>query len=226
MNIDIKDNLFALADDKYKTFQSSLIPNVEKERIIGVRTPDVRKLAKDLIKSNAHDKFISELPHFYHEENILHAFIIMHIKEFDDCIEKVNSFLPYIDNWATCDSLRPKVFCSNRAALLGEIKCWLCSDHEYTVRYAIEMLMLHFLDCDFSTDFLEWVSHVSTEKYYVHMMVSWYFATALAKQWEHTLPYIIHKKLDSATHNKAIQKAVESRLIANERKQLLKKLKY
>ncbi len=224
--MNIKEHLLSLADDKYKAFQSSLLPNIEKERIIGVRTPDIKKLAKELIKNNSYKEFISELPHFYYEENNLHAFIIMETKDFDACITEVNLFLPYIDNWATCDSLRPKVFCSNHSALLREIKRWISSEREYTVRYAIEMLMLHFLDDDFSLDFLEWVSQVNTEKYYVHMMVAWYFATALSKQWDHVLPYITQKKLDKTTHNKAIQKAIESRLISNERKLLLKTLKY
>jgi len=224
--MNIREQLFALADDKYKTFQSSLLPNIEKDRIIGVRTPHIKKLAKELVINNSYEEFISNLPHYYYEENNLHAFIIMHIKDFDTCISAVNSFLPYIDNWATCDSLRPKVFSSNHSALLDKTKKWLSSGHEYTVRYAIEMLMIHFLDKDFSVNFLELISLVNTDKYYVHMMVSWYFATALTKQWHIALPYITQKKLDKATHNKAIQKAIESRLIPLERKQFLKSLKY
>lgn len=224
--MNIKDKLFSLKDDKYKVFQSSLLPNLEKDRIIGVRTPHIKKLAKELVKANLYEEFISDLPHYYYEENNLHAFILMQIKDFDTCISAVNSFLPYIDNWATCDSLRPKVFCTNRTALLVEIKRWLSSELEYTVRYAIEILMIHFLDEEFSVEFLELISRVNTDKYYVHMMVSWYFATALTKQWDQTLPYITQKKLDKATHNKAIQKAIESRLIPIERKEFLKNLKY
>ena len=214
--MNIKDKLFLHKDEKYKVFQSSLLPNLEKDRIIGVRTPHIKKLAKELVNNNSYEEFISDLPHYYYEENNLHAFIIMQIKDFDTCLSAVNSFLPHID----------KVFSSNRPALLYEIKKWLSFEHEYTVRYAIEMLMIHFLDEDFSAEFLEWVSLVNTDKYYVHMMVSWYFATALAKQWKHTLPYITQKKLDKATHNKAIQKAIESRLISIEEKQFLKSLKY
>lgn len=223
--MNIKEHLLSLADDKYKAFQSSLLPNIEKERIIGVRTPDIKKLAKELIKNNSYKEFISELPHFYYEENNLHAFIIMETKDFDACITEVNLFLPYIDNWATCDSLRPKVFCSNHSALLREIKRWISSEREYTVRYAIEMLMLHFLDDDFSLDFLEWVSQVNTEKYYVHMMVAWYFATALYKKYDKAVLYLENKKIDMWVHNKTIQKACESYRIDEKKKEYLKTLK-
>lgn len=224
--MNIREQLFALADDKYKTFQSSLLPNIEKDRIIGVRTPHIKKLAKELVKANLYEEFIFDLPHYYYEENNLHAFILMQIKDFDSCISAVNSFLPYIDNWATCDSLRPKVFCKNRLALLKEIYRWLSSKHEYTVRYAVEMLMVHFLDEVFSPEFLDLVSGIKTDGYYVHMSVAWYFATALAKQWEHAFPHIAQRKLDQRTHNKAIQKSIESRLIPKERKEMLKTLKY
>ena len=222
---DIKKELYALQDVDYRDFQSGLIPNVEKDYFIGVRTPELRKLAKVIAKREDIDEFLRELPHSTFDENQLHAFIISEIKDYDKCISEIEQFLPYVDNWATCDQMSPKVFKKNRALLMERIKEWIVSDKTYTVRFAIGMLMSHFLDEDFDESYLEMVSEVRSEEYYINMMIAWYFATALAKQCEASLPYIQEKRLDPWTHNKAIQKSVESRRITDERKEYLKGLK-
>ncbi len=218
--------LFSLQDEKYKEFFSALVPNIDKSRIIGVKTPQLKKLAKDLYEKPESKEFMSYLPHEYYEENNVHGFMIERIKDFDECIKETEKYLPYIDNWSSCDQLRPAVFKKHKMELLEKIRVWICSDKVYTVRFAIGMLMVHFLDGDFSPEYPELVGKVRSEEYYVNMMSAWYFATALAKQYDSVLPYFTEKKLSPFVHNKAIQKAVESRRVSDEGKAFLKTLKY
>lgn len=215
------DTLISMADPAYKTFQSKLLPTVDPDRVIGIRTPVLRAYAKSL-EPEAAQVFMEKLPHFYYEENNLHGFLIEGIKDFDGCVAALDRFLPYVDNWATCDGMKPKCLAKNKAALKEQILTWLDSGYTYTVRYAILMLMTHFLDRDFTADILELVASVKSEEYYVNMMVAWYFATALAKQWDYAVTYITQKRLPPWTHNKAIQKAVESYRITPEQKAYLR----
>ena len=221
----IRAKLFELQDKGYRDFQSKLIPTVAADTIIGVRTPELKKLAGEYLMNEAIEDFLKELPHDFFEENQLHAFIISRIKDYSRCMELLKAFLPYIDNWATCDQLSPKIFKKHRTELLSEVRQWIKSDRAYTIRFAIGMLMEHFLDEDFEEEYLEIVSAVRSDEYYVKMMVAWYFATALAKQYDSAVKYLEECKLDSWTHNKAIQKSVESRRISEERKEYLKTLK-
>ena len=221
----IRRELFSLQDEKYREFQAKLMPTVDPEKMIGVRTPELRSYAKQLIKSGDAAEFITKLPHDYFDENQLHAFIISDIKEYDRCISEVKQFLPYVDNWATCDQLSPKVFKKHKKELLAEIKMWIKSKETYTIRFGIGMLMQHFLDEDFKPEYPKMVADVKSDEYYVNMMRAWYFATALAKQYEQVLPYIENKVLDKWTHNKAIQKSVESYRISPKQKAYLKTLR-
>ena len=221
----IKHKLLTLKNEKYKDFQSKLIPAIDKNTVIGVRVPELRKIAKELLKSGEYRDFISKLPHRYYEENLLHSLILCGISDFYECLRCTENFLPFIDNWAVCDSLRPKCFKKHKCELYEHIKVYLRSSHAYTVRFGIEMLMVHFLDENFEGDFLKTVSEIKSEDYYVNMMISWYFTTALAKQYESTLPYIEEKRLSSFVHKKTIQKACESFCISKERKQYLKSFK-
>lgn len=234
----IQKKLFSLQDKKYRDFQKILIPTVKSESIIGVRTPELKKLAKVLYKDKDIAKFLNDLPHKYFDENQLHAFIISEEKDFDTCISYVEKFLPYIDNWATCDQLSPKCFKKHKDKLLKYISKWIKSKKAYTVRFAIEMLMSYFLDDYFDKKYNDMVSNVKfkskykdidlkqdSNKYYVEMMIAWYFATALAKQYKDTLPYIKNKKLIPWTHNKTIQKAVESFRVTEQHKKELRSLK-
>ncbi|MCR5098329.1 MAG: DNA alkylation repair protein [Lachnospiraceae bacterium] len=222
---EIKKELFGLQDVGYRDFQSKLIPTVDPDTVIGNRTPALRKYAKQLIKDERIDEFLSELPHEYFDENQLHAFIISEMKDYDRCIKSVKAFLPYVDNWATCDQMSPRVFKKHRGELFDEIEKWIASDATYTIRFGVGMLMEHFLDEDFDPKYPEMVSRIRSEEYYVNMMSAWYFATALAKQYDVILPYIEGQKLDVWTHNKSIQKAVESNRITAEQKTYLKSLK-
>ena len=222
---EIRERLFQLQDTAYRDFQSKLIPNIEISTEIGVRTPELRKLAKELIKRENIGEFLSAVPHAYFDENQLHAFLVSEIKEFDRCIDEVCRFLPYVDNWATCDQMSPKVFRKNREALLPYIREWLDSGETYTVRFGIGMLMSHFLDDSFDLAYPEMVAAVRSEEYYVNMMVAWYFATALAAHYGAIVPFLEEERLASWTHNKAIQKAVESCRISPEQKAYLKTLK-
>ena len=222
---DIRDELFKMQDIEYRDFNSKLIPTVKKEDMIGVRTPELRKYAKKLLKEEGMEDFLHSLPHKYFDENQLHAFIISEIKDFKLCIDELINFLPYLDNWATCDQLSPKIFKKYRNDLLPHIYEWLKSNKTYTVRFGIGMLMEHFLDEDFKTEYPEMVAAVRSEEYYINMMTAWYFATALAKQYESILPFIEGNKLDTWTHNKSIQKAIESNRINAEQKNYLKGLK-
>lgn len=221
----IREQLFHLQDTKYRNFQSKLIPTVSTDAIIGIRTPALRRYAKLLAKSKNLQNFLEDLPHRYFEENQLHAFVISEIKNYGQCIEELNLFLPYVDNWATCDQMSPNVFKSNRKKLIDQIKFWILSERTYVVRFGIKMLMQHFLDENFNQTYLDMVAKVRSKEYYVKMMVAWYFATALAKHYNLAITYIKNKKLDVWTHNKAIQKSLESYRIAPEHKKYLKSLK-
>ena len=222
---EIRERLFALQDEKYRDFQIKLMPTVDPETVIGVRTPELRKLAKELLKRGDYDAFLDEMPHDHFDENQLHAFILSGMKDYEKCMSGVCRFLPFIDNWATCDQLSPKIYGKNKDDLLAHIKEWLRSGETYTVRFAAGMLMEHFLGDDFDIAYPEMVAAIESDEYYVNMMRAWYFATALAKQYESIIPFIEEKKLDRWTHNKAIQKSVESYRITPEQKVYLKSLK-
>lgn len=267
----IQEELFYLQDKKYADFQSKLIPTIPRETIIGVRIPELRKLAKSYISETQHrgcgagepqwqacagepqwqdcagesqwqacagklrwqacagkpqwQVFIEELPHKYYDENILHGMLVSEMKNYEACIEAVDAFLPYVDNWAVCDTMSPKIFKKHRTELLEKIKKWIASEREYTCRFGIRMLMVHFLEEDYNPEYLKLVADVSSEDYYVNMMIAWFFATALAKQWESVIPYISKEKLPVWVHNKTIQKAGESYRITDAQKTYLKELK-
>ena len=222
---EIQNRLFELKDEKYRELQYKIIPTVEPDSIIGIRTPELRKFAKELVKSDCYAEFLCDLPHKYFDENQLHSFIISEIKDYSICIDEVCKFLPYIDNWATCDQLSPKVFKKNKKELLLHIKEWIKSNETYTVRFAVGILMQNFLDEEFDTDYPEMVASIRSDEYYINMMIAWYFATALAKQYDDIISFIENKRLDTWTHNKAIQKAIESYRITSEQKEYLKTLK-
>ena len=217
--------LFSKADPQYRSFQAPLIPNIDKDLFIGVRTPELRKTAKEIMDTLEAKSFIETLPHHYFDENQLHAFIISNIKDYQTCLKEVERFLPYIDNWATCDQLSPKVFSKHKDELMIKIKEWLKSKHLYTQRFAIGMLLDLYLDESFKEEYLALVSKIKSEEYYLNMMVAWYFATALAKQYDSTIKYIEEKKLSSWVHNKTIQKAIESYRVSDKHKIYLKSLK-
>ena len=221
----IRETLFSLQDEKYGDFQAKLMPTIVRETVIGVRTPALRKYAKELVKEKDISYFLQDLPHQYFEENQLHAFIICEQKEYEKCMEELQLFLPYVDNWATCDQMSPKIFRKHRQELLEQIKLWIASDKTYTIRYGIGMLMIHFLDEEFDIQYAEIVAGIRSEEYYVNMMIAWYFATALAKQYDTVIPFIEERRLDSWTHRKAIQKSVESYRITKEQKEYLKSLR-
>jgi len=223
--MDIQRMLFEHQDLKYKDFHAKLIPTVPQELIIGVRIPDLRKLAKEVYKSNAYKDFLSALPHKYYEEDNLHAFLIENIKDFETAIAETEKFLPYIDNWATCDSFLPPVFKKSTDRLLPYVLKWIKSDSTYTVRYGIVILMKLFSDDKFKEEFLHTIVSVKSDEYYIKMAVAWYFAELLAKQYKKTIPFIENRVLDEWTHNKAIQKATESFRISVEIKEHLKTLK-
>lgn len=222
---EIREDLFANQDVKYRDFQSKLTPTIEANTAIGVRTPVLRKHAKAYSKRQDVDDFLADLPHKYFDENQLHAFILSEIKDFDECIGKLERFLPFVDNWATCDQMSPKCFKKNHEKLLPYLNKWIKSDDTYTVRFAIVTFMAHFLDDDFDEGYLKLVSDIKSDEYYINMAIAWYFATALAKQYDKTIPYIENKTLDVWTHNKAIQKSIESYRVTAEHKEYLKSLK-
>ena len=217
--------LFQVQDKGYRDFQSKLIPTIPAETIIGVRTPAIRKLAKEYAKDPESAAFLMQLPHTYYDENILHALLVAEIKDYDTCVKEVERFLPHVDNWAVCDIFSPKVFKKNRDRLIKKIKEWTASDHPYTCRSGKELLMTQFLDEDFRVEYLEIPAEVHSEEYYVNMMIAWFYATALAKQWDAAVSYIEEKRLNPWTHNKTIQKARESYRITPEQKEYLKTLK-
>lgn len=221
----IQKRLFEFQDEKYRNFQSKLIPNIHNKTVIGVRTPILKGLAKEFYGTIEGESFIASLPHKYFEENQLHAFMIALEKDIDKCINLVNNFLPFIDNWATCDQLSPKCFYKRPEALLPHISSWLESNETYAVRFGIGAYMRYFLDDRFKPEYAERIAEIRSGEYYINMMLAWYFATALAKQWEAVFPVIAEKRLDAWVHNKAIQKAVESYRISDERKSILRGLK-
>ena len=221
-SIDITAQLYALQDKGYADFQSKLLPTVARETVIGVRTPYLRKMAKQLCKTPVAQEFLHTLPHRYFDENQLHAFILSEEKDLDTCVAVLERFLPYVDNWATCDQLAPRCFKKHTQNLLPSIRKWLASNHTYTIRFGMGTLMRYYLDDAFRPEYLEWVASVRSEEYYIRMVQAWFFATALAKQWDATLPYIQQHRLDSATHRMTIQKAVESFRITPKQKELLK----
>jgi 3-methyladenine DNA glycosylase AlkD len=222
--MNIKEKLFKLQDKKYQEMQFKIIPNIEPNTIIGVRTPELRSLAKELIKED-YKSFLNNLPHQYFDENQLHAFIISLIKDYDDCITYTNKFLPYVDNWAVCDIMSPKVFKKNKDKLINKIKTWSKSKNTYTCRFALGMLMSYFLDEDFKREYLEIPASIHSDEYYINMMIAWFYATSLAKQWDSTIPYLENNKLDKWIHNKTIQKAKESYRITQSQKEYLNNLK-
>ena len=222
---DLHKELKKLQDEKYHDMQVKIIPTVKPESIIGVRTPELKAMAKEILKSGDYKDFLNDLPHKYFEENQLHAFILSGMKDADECFEELEKFLPYVDNWATCDQMSPKIFKKHKDELLKRVKVWIASDEPYTIRFGVGMLMEHFLDDDFDAKYPAMVAKLRSDEYYVNMMIAWYFATALAKQYDTIIPYIEKKKLDKWTHNKAIQKSVESYRITDEQKAYLKTLK-
>lgn len=225
MSEKIVEKLKELQDLEYKAFHSKLMPTIHPDTIIGVRTPELRKLAKGIKDEKEIADFFGELPHQYYEENNLHGFLIEGIKDYEKCIGELNRFLPYVDNWATCDMMTPKVFKKHLPELLDEIKVWIATKDTYTVRFAVKLLMTFYLEENYSVEYSDMVAEIRSEEYYINMVVAWYFATALAKQYDSILPYFLDNRLDDWTHNKAIQKAVESYRITPEQKKYLKTLK-
>lgn len=221
----IRDALLSMQDAGYRDFQAKLMPTVDKDLIIGVRMPNIRQLSKEIQRSGSCSDFLGSLPHLYYEENNVHAVLVESMKDFDSCVEELDKFLPFVDNWATCDLMNPACFSKNREKLKIHIDRWLSLGHTYTVRFAIKMMMTHFLDGDFSLCYPEKAAAVISDEYYVKMMVAWYFATALAKQYDKILPFIEEKKLDKWTHNKTIQKAKESFRLTKEQKNQLSEFK-
>lgn len=222
---EIESRLRELQDEKYRLFQAKLMPGVDPDRIIGVRTPELRKLAKELAKRPEVEVFLNALPHRYYDEYNLHGFIISETKDYPQAVAQVDALLPWVDNWATCDLLSPKAFRKHRVELKQDILRWMASTETYTIRFGIEMVLSHFLDEDFEPEWLERVAAVQSEEYYVNMMIAWFFATALAKQWEASLPYLENRRLSDWVHRKTIQKATESYRITQEQKELLRGLR-
>ncbi len=218
----VYERLLVFADEKYREFQSKLVPNIPKETILGVRTPDMRKIAGEIKGTEEAQEFLTQLPHKYYEENLVHFFLIAMIKDFDECVEAVETFLPYVDCWPVCDQSSPKVFKKNHEKLIPLIEKWIGSEHVYTSRFGIRMLMNEFLGEDFRPEYLEWVANVKGDDYYIKMMVAWYFATALAKKYNESVVYIEERRLEPWTHKKAIQKAIESYRVSDEHKEYLK----
>lgn len=223
--MDIQNRLKELADEDYASLQVKLVPAINADRVLGVRVPAVRTLAGELVKAGKYGDFLEELPHRYFDEDMLHGLILSELKDYDECVTGLDRFLPYVDNWAVCDTMSPKCFKRNRERLIHDIYRWSAGEAVYTSRFGIGMLMKHFLDDAFQSEYLELAASVRLEDYYSKMMTAWFFATALAKQWEATIPYLENRILEPWTHNKTIQKARESFRIADEQKAYLKTLK-
>ena len=221
----VRERLTALQDTEYRDFHSALMPTVNKEKIIGVRVPELRKLAKELFRNGVGEEYIKNLPHAFYEEDNLHAFIVEQIKDSDRCLAETEKFLPFIDNWATCDMFSPKVFADHTDIIYSKSLDWISSGDTYIIRYGIGMLMRYFLDENFNEDVLKIVSRIKSDEYYVNMMIAWFFATALAKQYDSAIKYIENSTLDSWVHNKTIQKAIESNRISKNTKNYLRTLK-
>ena len=222
---ELQRSLFELQDLKYRDFQSKLLPKTEKEKIIGVRTPILRKFAKEFAQTKEAQNFLQELPHQYYEENNLHLMLVTHIRDYKKCLTEVIQFLPYIDTWATCDLPLPKCFEKHKAELIVDVKKWIASNDTYTIRYGIGVLLRLYLDEEFKDEYPKLVSAVISDEYYVNMMIAWYFATALAKQWEAVIGYLKDRKLPEWVHRKTIQKAIESNRITEEQKAELRGLR-
>ena len=222
---EVYEQLLILKDDKYQEFQSKLVPNIDKSTILGIRTPDMRKIAKVIFESDYREDYLSELPHQYYEENIIHMFVIALNKDFEHCIVALDKFLPYVDCWPVSDQSSPKVFKKNHNKLLPHIMRWISSNHTYTARFGIRIFMNEFLDDDFKPEYLELVANKKGDDYYLKMMVAWYFATALCKQYDASIKYFEEHKLDDWTHKKAIQKAIESFRVMEEHKKYLRTLR-
>lgn len=223
--MNIQKRLFELSDEKNADFSAKLTPGIDREKFLGVRIPASRKLAKEIIKENEHKDFLNSLPHKYYDENIMHSILISEIKDYDECIKYVDEFLPYVDNWAVCDTMSPKAFKNKHERLMNDILRWVDSDQTYTIRFGLKILMAHFLDNDFKNEYLKIPAKIKSDEYYINMMIAWFYATALAKQWDSTIVYIENGVLDKWVHNKAIQKARESYRITAEQKEYLKSLK-
>ncbi|MBQ6383289.1 MAG: DNA alkylation repair protein [Clostridia bacterium] len=219
------DRLIKVKDDTYREFQVKLVPNIPPETILGVRTPEMRKIAKEVFGSPDREAFLNDLPHRYYEENLIHFFVISMIRDFDACVQAVDAFLPYVDCWPVSDQSTPKVFTRNHQRLLPHIRKWIASDSVYTARFGIRMLMNEFLGEDFREEYPELVASRKGEDYYLKMMIAWYFATALAKRYEETVPYFVNRRLDDWTHRKTIQKALESYRVTDAHKEYLKSLR-
>ena len=221
----VYERLAACGNEEYIDFVSKLVPNVPKETILGVKTPDMRRIAREIRGTEEAEAFLRELPHKYYEENLVHFFLIAMIRDFDQCVLAVETFLPYVDCWPVCDQSTPKVFAKNHEKLLPLIRKWIASDHVYTSRFGIRMLMNEFLGDDFNPEYLAWVAAVQGEDYYIRMMVAWYFATALAKRYDESVVYIEERRLEPWTHRKAIQKAIESFRVTDAHKEYLRTLR-
>ena len=221
----LQKQLFSMQDPAYRDFHSNLMPGIDKDTIIGIRTPQLRRFAKQLAQTAEAEQFLHRLPHQYYEENNLHMMLVAQIKDYENCLEAVEHFLPYVDNWATCDLPTPKCFEKHKKELITVIRKWISSEKTYVVRYGIGLLLRLYLDEDFNPAYLELVTAVQSEEYYVNMMIAWYFATALAKQWEETIPYLEERRLSEWVHRKTIQKAVESYRITKEKKEYLRSLR-
>ncbi len=225
MTEEVETRLFEMQDLQYKSFHSKLMPTVNPDKIIGVRIPELRKFAKDFAKSSEAGKFLENLPHSYYEEDNLHAFVIEQIRDYDETVKQLDRFLPFVDNWVTCDMMTPKSFAKNKEKLIKKIDFWLALKHTYAVRFAVNMLMKFYLDDNFKEEYLRKVVAIQSDEYYINMVRAWYFATALAKQWDFAIKIIEENRLDEWTHNKTIQKSVESYRITKEQKEYLKKMK-
>lgn len=223
--MNIRERLLELKNEEYRQFTARLVPNIPAETIIGLKTPEMRAIAREIFAGDYRDEFLSALPHKYYEENLIHFFVISMIKDFEECVQRVEAFLPYVDCWPVSDQATPRSFRKNHEKLLPYIRKWISSEHVYTARFGIRMLMNEFLGEDFREEYLELVASRKGDDYYLKMMVAWYFATALAKRYEETLPYIENHVLDEWTHRKAIQKAVESYRVTDEHKEYLKSLR-
>ena len=223
--MNIQKRLFELSDEKNADFSAKLTPGIDREKFLGVRIPASRKLAKEIIKENEHKDFLNSLPHKYYDENILHSILISEIKDYNECIKYIDEFLPYVDNWAVCDTISPKAFKNKHERLMNDILRWVDSDQTYTIRFGLKMLMAHFLGNDFKNEYLKIPAKIKSDEYYINMMIAWFYATALAKQWDNTIVFIENGVLDKWVHNKAIQKARESYRITAEQKEYLKSLK-
>ena len=221
----VLEKLIAARDEGYRAFQAKLVPNISPETILGVRTPDMRRIAKETFRSGEKDAFLASLPHAYYEENLVHFFLIAMIRDFDECVWETERFLPYVDCWPVSDQATPKVFTKNHEKLLPYVRKWIASDHVYTARFGLRMLMNEFLGDDFREEYLDLAASVKSEEYYLRMMVAWFFATALAKRYDETLPYIEERRLDEWVHRMAVRKALESFRVTEEHKEHLRELR-